>query len=486
MESQGSMSEIEDRGLSLETAQKYGVTVERDSDGKIVKHFFPHHNAETAKLQALKSRFIGKNDKKAFSWSGDRDGCGLFGQKACKPGGKYLTITEGEFDAMAADQIFGNRFDFVSLNDGSGGAVRDVQNNLEFIESYDTVVLCFDNDDAGRKCVDSVKELISPGKLKIVSLPKKDANEMLLSRQSKAFQKAWWDAKPYQPDGLVNVLDTWDAVLEFRNTPSLPYPWPGLDDMLLGLRTAEIVTIGAPTGIGKTTFMRELQDSLIHLIPEDERVGCMMLEESVAKTTLGWMSFKANRPLHREMRTLSEEQLRKYWEQASHGGKYVLLDHLGWRNNLDTLKSRMRYMRRALNCRWIVLDHLHIALSSVAGASGDWSGIDELMTEFRSVVHELDIGLLLVSHTSGEDTFRGSKGIGQLSDVAIFLERDKHAEGEAANITKVKVDKNRWAGDVGTACYLRYDKSTGRLKECDPDHLEESMANDADVAFTED
>jgi hypothetical protein len=30
----------------------------------------------------------------------------------------------------------------------------------------------------------------------------------------------------------------------------------------------------------------------------------------------------------------------------------------------------------------------------------------------------------------------------------------------------VVVDKNRFAGDVGTACYLRYDKFTGRMTEC--------------------
>lgn len=126
-------------------------------------------------------------------------------------------------------------------------------------------------------------------------------------------------------------------------------------------------------------------------------------------------------------------------------------------------------MKHAMGCNTIVLDHLHIALSSVAGATGDWSGIDELMTDFVGMVNELDICLHLVCHTSGDRSLRGSKGISKLADAVIFLERDKHHEDpEIANTTAVVVDKNRWAGDVGTACYLRYDPVTHRMTECAP------------------
>lgn len=458
----GTAQAIPDRFLSKATCDHYGVTITKNRDGSVKEHFYPHHKQTTNELVASKRRICAD---KEFSWSGDREGIGLFGQKACKGYGKYITITEGELDAMSVYEMFDRKWDAVSLVDGSGSAERDVKRTLEFLEGYENIVLCFDSDKEGQKAVNAVKDLFSPNKVRIVQLPLKDANEMLVQGKKKEFLAAWWDAKPYRPDGIVTVEDTWERLLEFRDTPSVPYPWSGLNDMLLGQRTQEIVVWGAPTGIGKTTIMREVQDNLVRQIPDDERVGCLMLEESIAKTTLGWMSFKANRPLHKELATLSNEELRRYWEEASHGNKYVLLDHQGWQNSIDTLKARIRYMRRAMGCRWIILDHLHIALSSVQGASGDWSGIDELMTDLRGIVHELDIGLHLVSHVSGDMQFRGSKGIGQLADAAIFLDRDKHAEGDAANITKVIVDKNRFAGDMGTACYLRYDKMTGRMQE---------------------
>jgi twinkle protein len=198
-----------------------------------------------------------------------------------------------------------------------------------------------------------------------------------------------------------------------------------------------------------------------------------MLEESVAKSMMGWMSFYAGRPLHKDP-TVSDEELRKYWEKAAEGDRFVLLDHKGWGNDIEKLKARVRFMAKALGCDSIVLDHLHIALSSVSGASGDWAGIDELVTQLTVLAQECNICLHLVSHVSEGRSLRGSKGIAKLADALIFLERDKHHEDpEVANTTQVVIDKNRFVGDVGTACYLRYDKHTGRMTECDkPESLE--------------
>lgn len=466
----GFIAAIEDRKISKAACQKFGVTIDYAPDGSIAHHWYPHYHQETGELVASKKRDCAKKAaraKGAFKWTGDREGIGLFGQKACKGGGKYLTITEGELDCLSVDDMFNNKWDVCSLRDGTGGAVRDIKESLEFIESYQHVVLCLDQDEAGQKCLDDIKDLISPNKLRIVSLSRKDANAMLMAGKIKEFVKSWWDAKDYRPDGLVSIRDTLSAVKAYRDTPYVPYAWQGLQNMLLGQRKQEIVIWAADTGMGKTTLMREVVDNIVNQT-ETDRVGGLYLEESIAKTTLGWMSFAAGRPLHKELAELSDAELEKYWELATRGNRIELLDHQGWQNNMDTLKARVRYMKRALNCEWIILDHLHIALSSIAGATGDWSGIDELMTEFRSLVHELDVGLHLVSHISGDASdrrLRGSKGISQLADAVIFAERDKDAEGDEKNITRLYVDKNRFGGDVGFACALRYDPYTGRMKE---------------------
>ncbi len=465
LEMNGTFESLKDRRISKETCKKFGVTADFAPDGTVANHWYPAYNIETGEITASKKRNCAA---KLFFWSGDRDNTGLFGQNTCKGKGKYITITEGEVDALAVSEMFDRKWDVVSLRDGAQTAAKDIARSLEWLEGYDNIILCFDNDSAGQKAVDAVKDLFSPNKVKVMSFPEgyKDAGDMLKAGKVREFTKAFWDAKGYSPAGIVKASETWEQVIEYRDTPSIPYPWEGLNDVLLGQRTKELVIWAAETGVGKSQTMREI---IHHIIQStNQQVGCLMLEESVAKSMLGWMSFHAQRPLHKELKDVPKEELRKYWEMASKGDRFVLLDHKGWGSDIEKLKSRVRYMAKALGCRTIILDHLHIALSSVAGASGDWSGIDELVTQLTVLAQECDICLHLVSHVSEGRSLRGSKGISKLADAVIFLERDKHHEdADIANTTCVIVDKNRFAGDVGTACYLKYDKGTGRMKECE-------------------
>jgi len=136
-------------------------------------------------------------------------------------------------------------------------------------------------------------------------------------------------------------------------------------------------------------------------------------------------------------------------------------------------------MAKALDCRWIFLDHLSILVSGQEGAD-ERKSIDILMTKLRSLVEECQIGLLLVSHlrrTSGDKGhedgqevslghLRGSQSIAHLSDGVLALERNQQDDDPtSANTTVVRVLKNRYTGDVGIATYLFYDQESGRMSE---------------------
>ena len=62
------------------------------------------------------------------------------------------------------------------------------------------------------------------------------------------------------------------------------YPFQGLQRLLHGIRYGELVTITAGSGIGKSSFCRELAASLLQ---KGERVGYLALEESNRRTALG-------------------------------------------------------------------------------------------------------------------------------------------------------------------------------------------------------
>ena len=86
---------LTDRSITLDTVKKYGVRSVKDESGKIIEHHYPAYinNEEVATK-------IRRPDKH-FSWTGSPKGTGLFGQQIAQAGGKFITITEGECDAMA-------------------------------------------------------------------------------------------------------------------------------------------------------------------------------------------------------------------------------------------------------------------------------------------------------------------------------------------------------------------------------------------------
>lgn len=471
LEMTGVVASIPDRRISEATCKKFGVTVEYDTAGKISKHHYPYFDKDTGAQTGTKSRIV---DSKGFYASGTFDNVGLFGQQAFKGGGKYITVVEGEADALAVSEMFDGKWAVVSIRSGASGAVKDIKQNLEWLETFENVVICFDNDKAGQEASRAVLDLFTPNKAKNVKLSAKDAGDMLKERNVQGFIKEWWNAKTYQPDGIIAGLDTWESIVAQEDVQSIPYPWSCLNDMTYGFRERELVTITSGSGMGKSQIVRELEHYLLGAT--NDNIGILALEEDIPKTALGIMSIEANQTLHLS-REFSREDKKVFWDRTLGTGRIFMFDHWGSTNE-DNLLSRIRYMAKGLDCKWIILDHLSIVVSDQE-TGDERKAIDSIMTKLRQLVQETGVGLFLVSHLrrpSGkahEDggqislaELRGSAAIAQLSDMVIGLERDQqNPDPQVRNTTTVRVLKNRYAGLTGAACYLYYDKDTGRMIE---------------------
>tara|TARA_B100000287_G_scaffold432324_1_gene491375 strand:+ start:4836 stop:6488 length:1653 start_codon:yes stop_codon:yes gene_type:complete len=476
---EASFNALTDRGISIETAKKYGVKSVLSSDGSIYEHHYPMYiNNEVV---ATKIR----RPNKEFYWRGSSKGTSLFGQQLCQDGGKYITITEGECDAMAAYQLMGSQWPVVSVKNGAEGAVRDVKDNLEFLESYDTIVINFDNDKVGREAAKKIARLLKPAKAKILQLPEqfKDANEMLKLGQHKAYVSAWWASKIYTPSGVLNVTDQRDNYKKRERKESVPYPWEGLNSKLEGLRQGELVTLTGGTGLGKSSVTRELEHWLVRNTRDN--IGIIALEEDWRRTIDGILSIEANAKLHIDSirAEYDAEQLDEMFNILYDGenkNRVWVHAHFGM-NDLDSIFSKLRFMIVGCGCKWIVVDHLHMLVScSVEG--DERRTIDNIMHRLRTLVEETGAGLILVSHlrridgnrghengiATGLSHLRGSQSIAQLSDCVISLERNQQSDDPIeSSTTKVRVLKSRYTGDVGLATSLYYDNNTGRLEEVD-------------------
>jgi twinkle protein len=360
----------------------------------------------------------------------------------------------------------------VSLPSGAASARKAIQRNLEWLQGYAEIVLFFDNDEPGRKAAEEAAGVLPPGKTKIarIKAPYKDASDALQANDADAVSRAIWDATPYRPDGIVEGR----SLLELVTTPNSPhdyeYPFKGLQEKLHGIHKGELISITAGSGIGKSSFCRELAT---HLLNNGERVGYLALEESNRRTALGLMSAAVGKSLHigeHDRATLVEA-----YEASLAKWELYLFDGFG-SYDPDIVYNRIEYLATGLDTKIVFLDHLSILLS---GLDGDERRIiDQTMTKLRSLVERTGITLFLVSHlkrTSGDQNheegarvtlgqLRGSAAIAQLSDSVIALERNQQAANGGSS-TVVRVLKNRFSGEVGVACHLDYDLSTCKFIE---------------------
>ena len=490
---EGSFIALTDRKISQATAQKFGVKAVQDLKGQVIKHFYPYYNGH--ELSATKCR---NSITKDFFVQGSYNDTGLFGQQLFK-GGKYVTITEGECDAMAAYELLGSKWAVVSIKRGAQGAVRDIKESLEFFDNFENVIVAFDNDKAGKDAAVKVARLFKPGKARILTLPNgfKDPNDMLKSNRHKDFVESWWSAKVYTPSGVINVTEQREKFHNREKKQSIPYPWEGLNKKLYGLRQGELVTLTGGTGLGKSSVTRELEHWLVK--QTQDNVGIIALEEDWRRTIDGILSIEANARLYidQEREKFSKEELDKMFDILYDGdnkNRVWVHSHFGT-NDIDDIFTKLRFMIIGCDCKWVVVDHLHMLVSAVHEGD-ERRAIDSIMTRLRSLVEETGAGIILVSHLRRVDGnkghengievslshLRGSNSIGQLSDCVIALERNQQSDDpDEARTTRLRVLKSRYTGDVGMAARVIYDAETGRLTELTDEDIEFDPS--ADEAF---
>ena len=482
----GDYGSITDRRISEQTARKYRTKIRQDGS-MITHHYYEYFNTEGSHV-ATKVRQV--EGKKIWSQGNIGDAL-LFGQNLFKSGGKYITIVEGEIDAMSVYEMLGSKWAVVSIKNGVQSAVQNCKQHLEYLNSFENVVVCFDTDKPGVEASQKVAQLFEPNKCKIVRLDYKDPNEYLKMGKAKDFVQDWWSAESYTPAGIVNLAKLGDELYEEEYCETIPYPWSAMNEKTYGMRTGELVTFTSGAGMGKSSIMRELMQHILK--NSNDNIGILALEESTKNTAFNIMSVEANQRLYiKEIRNqFAREQLNKWQKETIGSGRFFAFDHFGSIGN-DEILSRVRYMAKSLDCKWIFLDHLSILVSGQDDGD-ERKSIDVLMTKLRSLVEETGVGLLLVSHLrrpsgdlgheNGKEVtlshLRGSASIAHLSDSVIALERNQQSDDEViACTTTIRILKNRYTGETGVCSYLHYDKKSGRMSQID-NPFEDNFENEA-------
>ncbi len=157
----GRYADIAACALREDTCKKFGYFVKEHPKHGLLE-VAPYRD-ETGSICSQKVRDPEKN----FAWMGKPARAQLFGQHLWtpRPGSNvYLTITEGERDCLAVAQATGLKWPVVSIINGVGNAAKDIARQIEWVEQFPWVVLCFDMDGPGRAGAQEVAQMPTPGK----------------------------------------------------------------------------------------------------------------------------------------------------------------------------------------------------------------------------------------------------------------------------------------------------------------------------------
>lgn len=451
------------RGISKAALEFYGIQTKVSLDGKPLSTAFRWPN------NAVMVRYW---DRKDFFWTTDGDPTtgGLFGRDKFSAGShKYVTITEGAYDAAAFWQVL--RSPVVSVQSAST-ARRDCAIDRDWLQSFERIYLAFDNDAAGRMACSAVAKLFDYTKVYLVKLTKhKDANDYVKAGESGDLLNIWHNSKKYLPEAIVSAFSDFQTILTEANKPAISYPFPTLTEMTYGMRSGESVLVTALEGVGKTELMHAIE---YHLLREtDDAIGAIFLEEPKRRHLQAVAGLHLQRPVHLPSSGVSDTEVLDAVKQACRQDERLhVYAHFG-SDDPEVLLDNIRFLVSVRNCRWILLDHIGMAVSGLLG-DDERRALDYLSTRLEMMVKELDFGLLMVSHVNDNGLTRGSRMISKICDIRIDLTRDLEA-GEKT--THLKISKNRFCGRTGPAGDLVFNPITYSLHEIANDNVASQMVD---------
>lgn len=466
------ISSIPNRGLSEETCRFWNYGTGEFNDKPC--HIANYRDPKTGQLVGQKLRFAGK-DFTIVKGHGTK--LPLYGMHLWKNDRRSLIVTEGELDALSASQAQQNKYPVVSIPQGAQGALNAFKENYDWLCEFDKVVIMFDNDEHGRKAAEACAEILPAGKAYIADLDEfKDANEALVAGKPGAITSAFWNAKPYQPDGIFTLSDIREEVMR---PVEWGRPWflPKMTTLTYGRRDGEVYYFGAGTGVGKTDFFT--QQIAYDVLQLNIKTACIYLEQPPSETGKRIAGKTVGRLFHippdASDNNWTEEELTEAFDTLEATGNLYLGGNFA-AASWEQIKTRIRYMAHCLGVKHVYLDHL----TALADPNRERESLEIITKELALLAQELEIIIHVISHLATPDGkpheeggrvmlrhFKGSRAIGFWAHYAFGLERNPQDDDPLmAQQSILRCLKDRYTGRAtGKLIPLQYDTKSGLISE---------------------
>lgn len=471
-EAYSTLQYVPHRGLTEDTLRFFGMKTRVAEDGKPIATELPYGSATLVRDWATKR----------FRWTGFSTNASLFGIEKFSAGqARYVTICESGYDAASVYQMLGSKYPVVSVRSATT-ARGDCEKARDFLNSFERVYLCLDNDVAGQTAASEIAKLFDSSKVYYVNLTThKDANEYLTASEAdaKAFVSIWYNARPYLPRGIVNSYEDVEGILaKAENGAVASWPFKTLESATCGIRLREVNLVTAQEGVGKTEVLRAIEYHLLKTT--DDNIAVIHLEEGEKRATQGLIGYELGLPVHLpDSGVTLEDQLGAYKTLTKRDGRLHFYAHFG-SDDPDVILDIIRYLATVCHCKFIFLDHITMLVTGYEGED-ERKKLDYLSTRLAMLTRELGFTLFLVSHVNDDGKTRGSRNISKVADLVVYLHRDVEASTlETRTQTEIMIKKNRYTGRTGPAGYLKFDSKSFTLKEVE---LEEGSISDIDLSI---
>ena len=481
------------RGIRKDTTTFFGVRHDINGQtGQVEAQYYPctqeANNDMGFELTGYKKRIIPKD----FAGIGETGkDCHLFGQwRFLNKRSRDILIVGGEVDQLSAYQMLadfrarenakkGQEFEstfVVSPTIGESGAFKQVVGQYEFFNKFDRVIICMDNDAAGREAAEKIAKSLPKGKAYIMQMSLKDPNSYMWDKDNdKAVNRVgqfiteFFAAQPYTPNGIVGSGSLLNLMKAAAVVPKIPLPafMHKVQKMMAGgIPLGRIVNLGSASGTGKSTIVDEMVYFWIFHSPH--KVGVVSLESDCAEYGIKM----ASRHIGQKLELIEDMQYKidlmntPEFEQAVHeltynedgSHRWHLLDERD--GGLDDLKEKVMELIISCDCKVIILDPLQDILD---GMGNEEQAV--FMRWQKGLVKSHKVTFININHvrksqgggkqnSAGadlfEEDFQGSSSIFKSAACNLLFTRNKEAECEIErNITFMKMTKCRWTGNTG-------------------------------------
>lgn len=391
------------RGISEETL-KY-CDVRQDSRGNTVFNYYDLNDVLTL-VKYKPSHKIDKSKGEIKTWAQkDADTTPLlFNMNRINPN-QPLLVVEGCPDCLAA--IESGYKNSVSVPFGAN-TYTWIEENWDFLEQFDSIILAFDNDEAGQKALKEVIYRLGSWRTKVMDIPEivelngkkikiKDINELLYRCGKEAVLNAIVNAKETPVSSVVDFADVNDV--DLSDMDGIVTGYKALDKELMKLFYGTLTILTGQPSAGKSSFINQL---IANSIDQEKNVW-LYSREMPAYITSNWamLSFAGSRHLKEYQNEAGSkyyrapQEIKNQIKNWARGKLYIYKDEEP--NEIPSVYQSMEDCVRKYGVKLLIIDNL-MTLNMNTTEDNKYEKQTEIINDLIQFAQKYNVAVILVAH----------------------------------------------------------------------------------------